>query len=142
MSTKVADTAAGMSRGVIEGIDGVVLVRIDGDRTVACATLEAPSVAAPLRAGDPVVVLLDEGRETGVVMGRVRPAVPDGAPREGSESPTPDTLLLEASREITLKVGDGSITIRKDGKILIKGRDLVSHATRRNRIRGGSVDIN
>ena len=29
-----------------------------------------------------------------------------------------------------------------DGKILIKGKDLVSHAQRTNRIKGGSVAIN
>jgi len=43
---------------------------------------------------------------------------------------------------MTLRVGNGSITIRGDGKILIKGSDLVSHAQRTNRIRGGAVSIN
>jgi hypothetical protein len=51
-------------------------------------------------------------------------------------------LVLEATREMTLRVGDGSITIRKDGKILIKGTDLVSHAKRMNRVKGGAVSIN
>ena len=54
----------------------------------------------------------------------------------------PDTLLLEATEELTLRVGDGSITIRKDGKILIKGTDLVSSAKRMNRVKGGAVAIN
>jgi hypothetical protein len=54
----------------------------------------------------------------------------------------PDTLVLEAKSSLTLRVGDGSITIRADGKILIKGKDLVSYATRVNRIKGGSVSIN
>ena len=51
-------------------------------------------------------------------------------------------MVLEAKRRLTLKCGDGSITIREDGKILIKGKDLVSHATRMNRIKGGAVQIN
>jgi archaeosine-15-forming tRNA-guanine transglycosylase len=54
----------------------------------------------------------------------------------------PHRLVLEANEALTLRVGDGSITIREDGKILIKGKDLVSHAKRMNRIRGGSVTIN
>ena len=54
----------------------------------------------------------------------------------------PEELLLEAKHSLTLRVGDGSITIREDGKILIKGKDLVSHATRLNRIKGGAVQIN
>jgi len=55
---------------------------------------------------------------------------------------TPDTLLLEAKESLTLRVGDGSITIRADGKILIKGKELVSHAEKMNRIKGGAVAIN
>ena len=55
---------------------------------------------------------------------------------------TPDELVLEAKHSLTLRVGDGSITIREDGKILIKGKDLVSHAQRMNRIKGGAVSIN
>jgi hypothetical protein len=54
----------------------------------------------------------------------------------------PDDLVLEAKETVTLRCGDGSITIRADGKILIKGKDLVSHAQRANRIKGGSVSIN
>jgi hypothetical protein len=54
----------------------------------------------------------------------------------------PESLVLEAAEELTLRVGQGSITLGKDGKILIKGKDLVSHAQRMNRIKGGSVSIN
>lgn len=70
----------------------------------------------------------------GVVLGRI------GA--SNAERALPDTLLLEATEELTLRVGDGSITIRKDGKILIKGTDLVSNAKRMNRVKGGAVAIN
>ena len=51
-------------------------------------------------------------------------------------------IVLEARKGMTLRVGEGSITLRADGKILIKGKDLVSHARRMNRIRGGSVSLN
>ncbi len=54
----------------------------------------------------------------------------------------PDELVIEAKHSLTLRVGSGSITIREDGKILIKGKDLVSHAKRLNRIKGGAVQIN
>ena len=64
---------------------------------------------------------------------------PENVPREVG---TPDELVLEAKHSMTLRVGEGSITIREDGKILIKGKDLVSHAQRMNRIKGGAVSIN
>ena len=51
-------------------------------------------------------------------------------------------VLLEAKENLTLRVGAGSITLRKDGKILIRGKDLVSRADRMNRIKGGAVSIN
>lgn len=51
-------------------------------------------------------------------------------------------LTLEAEEEIVLKCGEGSITLRKDGKIIIKGTHLLSRSSGPNRIKGGRVDIN
>jgi len=51
-------------------------------------------------------------------------------------------MTIEAHEEIVLKCGEGSITLRKDGKIIIKGTHLLSRATGPNRIKGGSVQIN
>ena len=45
-------------------------------------------------------------------------------------------------KEIVLECGEGSITIRKDGKIVIKGTHLLSRAAGVNRIKGGQVNIN
>ena len=50
--------------------------------------------------------------------------------------------MRQRPSRVTLKCGDGSIAMRRDGKILIKGLDLVSHAARTNRVKGGSVAIN
>jgi hypothetical protein len=114
--------------------------------------LLATTDAAPLtlHPGDVVLVWSPSGAGARpVIIGRVGPraavraAVPTAAPTPAAASPEPpETLTLEATESLTLRVGDGSITIRADGKILIKGKDLVSHAQRTNRIRGGSVAIN
>ena len=53
-----------------------------------------------------------------------------------------ERVTLEAKDEIVLKCGEGSITLRKDGKIIIKGTHLLSRASGPNRIKGGSVQIN
>jgi hypothetical protein len=79
-----------------------------------------------------------DDQAAGIVLGVVGRA----APAERHSDSPPDTLLLEAKESLTLRVGDGSITIRADGKILIKGKDLVSHAQNVNRIKGGAVAIN
>jgi hypothetical protein len=51
-------------------------------------------------------------------------------------------ITIEAENEILLQCGKGSILIRKDGKIIIKGTDLLSRSSGRHRIRGASVGIN
>ena len=61
---------------------------------------------------------------------------------------TPDPVIdgkrvtIEAQEEITLKCGAGSITLRKDGKVLIKGTHLLSRSAGPIRIKGARVDIN
>ena len=105
---------------------------------VECEVLSmSPGQAGLLAPGDAVLVWRS-GREgeLPVVLGRIggEPPVP--------VSQIPDELLIEAKHSLTLRVGAGSVTIREDGKILIKGKDLVSHAQRLNRIKGGAVQIN
>lgn len=51
-------------------------------------------------------------------------------------------ITIEAEDEVLLKCGKGSILIRKDGKIIIKGTDLLSRSTGAQRIRGASVNVN
>ncbi|UCC71421.1 MAG: hypothetical protein JSV86_13625 [Gemmatimonadota bacterium] len=124
-------------------LDGgsVAVVCDDIDKADCCCDLLQTSESSQLQltVGDAVVVLLPrrEG-ERGVVLGRV------GSARAGGDAieEAPDELVVEARKNLVLKCGDGSITIRADGKILIKGKDLVSHARRVNRIKGGSVAIN
>ena|SRR5437868_105491 len=118
--------------------DGTVICTRDGEdlEAIPCQVLHTSDGPPPrLAPGDAVLVWLSGG--DGIVLGRIggsrAPAKPAGPP---------DELVLEAKKGLTLKCGDGSITVRADGKILIKGRDLVSHARRLNRIKGGAVAIN
>jgi hypothetical protein len=51
-------------------------------------------------------------------------------------------IVFAANTELVLRCGDGSITLAADGKVSIRGMDVVSSATRTQRIRGGAVRIN
>ncbi|WP_281557751.1 DUF6484 domain-containing protein [Thalassomonas sp. RHCl1] len=51
-------------------------------------------------------------------------------------------LVLTAKNELVLKCGEASITLKKNGKILVSGTNLLSRAQFANRIKGGSVQIN
>ncbi len=125
-----------------------VVCRLDGGGTITCDLLHGNgSEELQLAAGDSVLIWhdgkLDEG-PYGIIIGRVGPSrvALERPDPEGSEKDSPDELVIEAKHSLTLRVGSGSITIREDGKILIKGKDLVSHAQRLNRIKGGAVQIN
>ncbi|MDQ3998540.1 MAG: hypothetical protein M3303_16135 [Gemmatimonadota bacterium] len=124
-----------------DGCDATVRVACD----VLCSSGDSPPLIA---AGDAVLVWrATPDSDSGVVLGRIGPSRAAASAAESAMLSTPvtaappDELVIEAAKTLTLKVGDGSITIR-DGKILIKGKDLVSHAARTNRIKGGSVAIN
>lgn len=115
---------------------GEIVVRFDeaAARLVACRFLETTSKDPPvLRKGDRVLVLSpEEPGGKGCVLGRI------GVYR----APDRKRVVLDADEEITVRCGEGSITIRKSGKILVKGVEIVSHARGANRIRGGSVQLN
>jgi hypothetical protein len=139
MHESLFGTTEQLRRGIVKRIDGDVIVEVEGeDRTheVTCDILRTSEASPLLLAPRDVVVCWCTGplSDRGVILGRIGPS--------HAVAHTPDTLLIEAKEELTLRVGEGSITIRADGKILIKGKDLVSHAQRVNRIRGGSVAIN
>ena len=134
-----------ISRGRVDSIsdDGVVFVHTDSG-TLPCEQLTSGDRPVALAIGDQALVW-HTGRpgEMGVVLGRIgalRAPAPARAPDDVAEAP--ESIVLEAKHSLTLRVGDGSITIREDGRILIKGKDLVSHAQRLNRIKGGAVSIN
>lgn len=51
-------------------------------------------------------------------------------------------LVIEGKEEIVLKCGDASITLTKSGKILIRGKYVLTRSEGVNRIMGGSVQVN
>jgi hypothetical protein len=51
-------------------------------------------------------------------------------------------ITIDAREEIVLRCGNGSVKLRKDGTIIIKGTNLVSRAKAANKIKGAAVRIN
>ena len=143
-STAHAVLAAALARGIVQDVGpaGTVVIADAPDRLLDVLT----TASGELRVvpGDEVMYWLPEQpNERGVVFGRIGESVEPTTPGEPELRPSPpDTLVLEAKSGLTLRVGGASIEIRADGKILIKGTDLVSHAKRMNRIKGGAVAIN
>ena len=53
-----------------------------------------------------------------------------------------ETLRLTAERDIVLKCGEASLTLRKDGKIVMSGTNVLTSSRGPNRIKGASIALN
>lgn len=139
----VASTARELEAAQVARIGNrgsVDVITSTGVEQRGCTLLET-SNGPPLRlaVGDRVLIWrADAGNDPVVILGRV--ASTELAVVDPSERP--EELVFEAAKTIVLKCGASSVTLRHDGKVLIKGTELVSHAHRLNRIKGGSVAIN
>jgi hypothetical protein len=51
-------------------------------------------------------------------------------------------VVLEGEQEVVLRCGDASITLQRNGKMILRGAYIETTAKGLNRIRGGSVKIN
>jgi hypothetical protein len=104
----------------------------DGTEPRSCRSLVVLSVqdigcelATTTVAGTPLLLIL----------GRVLPALPV-AEVDG------ERLVLEADREIVLRCGKSSITLKADGRVNVKGTQLLSRADGQNRVQGATVQLN
>jgi len=51
-------------------------------------------------------------------------------------------LFLEGKDEVVLKCGEASITLTRQGKVILRGKYILSRSSGVNRILGGSVQVN
>ena len=128
--------------------------RIDGVRVGKVVAIEEggrPRIELPgPRGGRPArtvprLVDADVGREVVVSFedgDPARPVVLGLLQPELSLEADGERVLVTAARELTLHCGKSSITLTRAGKILIRGEYVVSRSTGKNRILGGSIEIN
>lgn len=150
-SSTAADRAP--TRGTIVGWehDKGILVEVgNGPREILLATTlvelaeaELDQAAAERRT---VFITFEDGdHRKPVILGLVAP-VP-GRARSTALAPgeslfADDTVVVRGRDAIELRCGEASITLRKDGHILIRGTNLVSRASEQNHVVGGSVHFN
>jgi hypothetical protein len=114
--------------------NGSLFVHTDDDREFRCDWLEGPATAdIRLEAGDRLLVTPPVDGQTGVVLGRI------GRYRE----PQPEArVTIEAGETLTLKCGESSVDLRADGRVMVRGQDVLLRAKGTQRIRAGTVAIN
>ncbi|WP_333817757.1 hypothetical protein [Tabrizicola sp.] len=125
----------GVHRAEIIGIgpDGRALVRVPavlGD-TPAFAQSLVPVTAASVGRVAAVTMMDDQP----LILGLIQPPAPqvevDG-----------ERLVIEAGREMTLRCGKASITMTADGRVTIRGTQVLSRSDGPNRVQGASVQLN
>ena len=106
---------------------------------LALAATEAMRLSAFWEQVEVLLVFVDRDMRQPVITGIVTDSLPAAC---GPELETPDSLVLAAGQELVLRCGDAKVVLRKDGSLVIAGRDILSRAQQQHRIRGGTVTIN
>jgi uncharacterized protein DUF6484 len=116
----------------------VVLLFEDGDpRRPIIAGLLEPALATPG---------LDAALDATARPGAAAPSaagsaeLPEGLPAVATVDGR--RVAIEGADEVVLRCGDASITLRRNGKVIVRGLYVETHAAGTNRIKGGSVKIN
>ena len=136
----------GVLAGEIIGVD-------DGGRPlVRCNDVAATAAQAVWTPGAPqwrdcigarVLVGFLNGDETQpIVLGLLEPPPARRDVVTRGTAKQPETLRIEAGQELVIECGDARISLRKDGRIEIRGTHLISRSSGPNKIKGGSVFIN
>ncbi len=124
--------------GEVVSLDANGIVFVDYAQN-SLGPLQAKTLVQELFAGVKVLLALDGGDPTRpIILGVIH----DTAKTRKILHLKASQVLIEAEEILTLKCGQGSFEAQKDGKIQIKGRDVVSRATRTNKMRGSTVLIN
>lgn len=99
-----------------------------------------------------LLVFEDEDMRRPIIMGIIRDTVVPTDPIQSATIETNgiqkylradgETLIIDAEEVIELRCGKSSITMRKDGKIFVKGVQITNRASGANKIKGSTVQIN
>jgi hypothetical protein len=142
--------------------DGAVLVDFEGNArgplpARSTVALDANAVLSALASRQGVVLLFERGDPAlPLIVGLVQPQagtpllelmLPEPSGEAEGEAPRVATVdgervSIEGQDEIVLRCGEASITLRRNGKVIIRGAYVETHAAGTNRIKGGSVRIN
>lgn len=154
-------TAPGVVVGRIVGVaaDGRPLVDFDGNDAGAAAARHvvpmSPEALASFAEGQQEVLLSFERADASrpVITGILQPVTP---PKEGglgaadaeSGERRPEPTIVDGQRiriegkdEIVLSCGEASITLRRNGKVIIRGTHLESDSLGANWIRGFDIQV-
>ena len=124
----------GVHRAEIVGIaaDGRAQVLIPSLGETPLVALSLVPVPAEALGRLAAVTMMDDAP---LILGLIQPPVPE-VEADG------ETLVLEACREVMLRCGKASIHLTADGRVTIRGTQVLSRSDGPNRVQGASVQLN
>ncbi len=135
----------------------LIMVKYNGNKPKSArliSGIDRRMLAREENIGREVLIVFDGGNpDLPIIIGVMESIIDDLVSMELNNPADPDKktveakvdgkrIEFEAEEEVTLKCGNGSITIKKEGKIVIKGSEIISRASGNNKIKGGSVELN
>jgi hypothetical protein len=142
------------------GLHVARVVSVDGDGVIKAELAAHPGSAVAVRLGleldTPALATLVQSRRTVLLMvpsdGDKTPwlvALEHSAKRADSGAAIRATALVDGQRvelrgddEVVLSCGEASITLRRSGRVVVRGTYVETRSKGVNRIKGGSVQIN
>lgn len=89
----------------------------------------------------PIITGLIQPRTLAAAAPRVEVKLP-GMPSEVKVDGDNKRLAIEAADEVVIRCGESSITLRRNGRVVIRGAYVETRSAGVNRIKGGTVQIN
>lgn len=154
--TMSRDASAHIATIVSLTSDDTPEVRLVEGGPVVPARLAIPATRARIDAAianrqQAVVVFEGGDRSKPIVVGFIAPIETEAPAVESEQSPPPHIIEADvdgkrvrvtAQDEIVLQCGSASITLRRNGRVVVRGTYVETHSDGTNRIKGGQVQIN
>jgi hypothetical protein len=130
----------GVVAGRIEGFTrlGRPRVNFSANRSGHPVTARTTAPLSRLHSGGDVALMFEEtDPNKPIIIGLMHNPVQAGKIGDDEK-----TAVIASDREVLIRCGEASIHLRRDGKIIIKGKDILSRARRNHDIKGGMINLN
>ena len=153
-SSTAADSIVGARIGRIVAMDdrGLHVEFGQAQRLAKLAiSLDADALRVAIDTSQPAVLVFENGDESlPIVIGLIEPVrvATESQLETKADAPVVEAdvdgrrVRVTAKDEIVLECGPASITLRRNGRVLIRGTHVESYSDGANRIKGGQVRIN
>jgi hypothetical protein len=137
----------GAVTGTLIGLakSGTPLVDFPGNRLGRAIIARTTVELRDTDVGGEVALMFENGDpQLPILIGAIRaPETPANVSRRTvTASVDGERVVVTAQDELVLRCGEASITLTRAGKVLIRGKYLLSRSSGMNRIKGASVELN